>query len=166
MASISAQTTVFEPYKNFKFRVKWDNNYVAGVTTVSALTRTTQVIEFREGGDPSTVKLSPGQTRYGAVTIERGLSYDAAFQQWADKVWQLHSKDEMSLADFRKDIIIEMYNEANQLALTFNLFRCWVSEYQAAPDLDASANAVAIERIELQNEGWLRVAPQQSVSGA
>jgi phage tail-like protein len=166
MANITAQTTVFEPYKNFKFRVKWDNTYVAAVTQVSALSRTTQVIEFREGGDPSSSKVSPGQTKYDAVTIERGVSYDSTFQEWADKVWQLHSKDELSLQSFRKDIIIEMYNEANQLALSFNLYRCWVSEYQAAPELDASGNAVAIERIKIENEGWERIVPSTPASGA
>lgn len=156
---MSAKATVFEPYKNFKFRVRWDNKYVAGVMKVGALSRNTQVIEFREGGDPGMYRLSPGQTKYDPIVIERGLSYDSEFQDWANLVWQLHSKDGISLKDFRKNIIIEMHNEAGQVALSFNLYRCWVSEFQSMPELDSMGNGVAIEMIKIENEGWERIAP-------
>jgi phage tail-like protein len=157
-----AQFTVnpqrFDPYKNYKFRVKWDGRYVAGVSKVGALKRTTQVVEHREGGDPSSVRKSPGQTKYEAITLERGVTHDVAFEQWANKVWNYGSGlgTEVSLKDFRKDIIIEVYNEAGQLALAYKVYRCWVSEFQALPQLDASANAVAIQTLTLQNEGWER----------
>jgi phage tail-like protein len=144
-----------EPYKNFRFRVKWDGRYVAGVSKVSALKRTTEVVEHREGGDPSTSRKSPGRTKYDAITLERGVTNDVDFEQWANKVWNFGSGlgAEVSLKDFRKDIIIEVYNEAGQLALAYKVFRCWVSEYQSLPDLDANANAVAIQHIKLENEG-------------
>ena len=158
MAQFSVNTERFDPYKNFKFRVKWDGRYVAGVSKVSALSRTTEVVEHREGGDPSTVRKSPGQTKFEAVTLERGVTHDTEFEKWANKVWNLGSGlgSEVSLRDFRKDIIIEVYNEAGQLALSYNLFRCWVSEYQALPEVDANANAVAIQTLKLENEGWER----------
>jgi phage tail-like protein len=145
----------FDPYKNFKFRVKWDGRYVAGISKVSALKRTTEVVEHREGGDPSTSRRSPGRTKYEAVTLERGVTHDVDFEQWANKVWNFGSGlgAEVSLKDFRKDIIIEVYNEAGQLALAYKAYRCWVSEYQSLPDLDANANAVAIQHIKLENEG-------------
>lgn len=148
----------FDPYKNFKFRVKWDGRYVAGVSKVGALTRSTEPIEHREGGDPSTVRTSPGQTSYEPITLERGVTHDKAFEQWANKVWNWGSGlgAESSLQDFRKDIIIEMYNEAGQLAIAYKVYRCWVSEFTALPELDASGNAVAIQSIQLQNEGWER----------
>lgn len=148
----------FDPYKNFKFRVKWDGKFVAGVSKVGALKRTTEMVEHREGGDPSTTRKSPGQSKFEAITLERGVTHDPEFEKWANKVWNFGSGlgAEVSLKDFRKDIIIEMYNEAGQLAVAYKVFRCWVSEYQALPELDASANAVAIQTLKLENEGWER----------
>ncbi len=158
MAEFTVNPTRFDPYANFKFRVKWDGRYVAGVSKVSALKRTTEVIEHREGGDPSTSRKSPGRTKYDAVTLERGVTHDTEFEAWANKVWSFGAGlgAEVSLKDFRKDITIEVYNEAGQLVLAYHVYRCWVSEYQALPDLDANANAVAIQHIKLENEGWQR----------
>ncbi|HEX8830117.1 MAG TPA: phage tail protein [Longimicrobium sp.] len=158
MAQFSANPQRFDPYKNFKFRVKVDGNYVAGVSKVGSLKRTTEVVKHREGGDPSSTRKSPGRTEYEAITLERGVTHDPAFEQWANKVWNFGSGlgAEVSLADFRKDITIEMYNEAGQLAIAYNVYRCWVSEFQAQPDLDANANAIAIQTIKLENEGWER----------
>ncbi len=158
MAQFSVNTQRFDPYKNFKFRIKWDGKYVAGVSKISALRRTTDVVEHREGGDPSTTRKSPGQTKYEAITLERGVTHDEEFEKWANKVWNQGSRlgAEVSLKDFRKDVIIEVYNEAGQLALAYNVFRCWVSEFQAIPELDASANGLAIQTLKLENEGWER----------
>src|SRR5215831_2137185 len=156
MAQFSVNPERFDPYKNFKFRVKWDGRYVAGVSKVSTLKRTTEVVKHRDGGDPSTSRKSPGRTEYDAITLERGVTHDIEFEQWANKVWHLNSGQEVSLKDFRKDLIIEMYNEAGQVVIAYKIFRCWVSEFQAVPDLDANANAVAIQHIKLENEGWQR----------
>jgi phage tail-like protein len=158
MAEFTVNAQRFDPYKNFKFRVRWDGRYVAGVSKVSALKRTTEVVKHREGGDPSSSRKSPGRTEYEAITLERGVTHDTAFEQWANKVWSLGNalSSEVSLKDFRKDIILEVYNEAGQLALAYKVYRCWVSEYQSLPDLDANANAVAIQHLKLENEGWER----------
>jgi phage tail-like protein len=158
MAQFSVNANRFDPYKNFKFRIKWDGKFVAGVAKVGGLKRTTEVVEHREGGDPSTVRKSPGQSKFEAITLERGVTHDLEFEAWANKVWSFGAGlgSESSLADFRKDVIIEMYNEAGQLAIAYQVFRCWVSEYQALPELDASANAVAIQTLKLENEGWQR----------
>ena len=158
MAQFTVNSLRFDPYKNFKFRVKWDGRYVAGVSKVSALKRTTEVVKHREGGDPSSSRKSPGRTEFEAVTLERGVTHDLEFERWANKVWNFGSTlgSEVSLKDFRKDIILEVYNEAGQLAIAYRLFRCWVSEFQALPDLDANANAIAIQHLKLENEGWER----------
>jgi phage tail-like protein len=158
MAQFSVNTQRFDPYKNFKFRVRWDGRYVAGVSKVSSLKRTTEVVKHREGGDASSTRKSPGRTEYDAITLERGVTHDTEFEKWANKVWNYGSGlgAETSLKDFRKDIIIELYNEAGQLAIAYKIYRCWVSEFQALPDLDANANAVAIARLKLENEGWER----------
>lgn len=156
MAQFSVNTNRFDPYKNFKFRVKWDGRYVAGISKVGALKRTTEVVEHREGGDPSSGRKSPGRTKYEAITLERGVTHDVAFEQWVNKVWNFQSNNEVSLQDFRKDIIIDLFNEAGQKVISYKVFRCWVSEYQALSDLDANANAVAIQTIKLENEGWER----------
>ena len=158
MAQFSVNAQRFDPYKNFKFRIKRDGKYVAGVSKCSALKRTTEVVKHREGGDPSSSRKSPGRTEYEAITLERGVTNDREFEQWANKVWNFGSGlgAEVSLKDFRKDLIIEVYNEAGQLALAYKVFRAWVSEFQSLPDLDANANAVAIQHIKLENEGWER----------
>jgi phage tail-like protein len=158
MAQFSVNATRYDPYKNFKFRVKWDGRYVAGVSKVGALKRTTDLVEHREGGDPSSSRKSPGRTKYDAISLDRGVTHDTEFEKWANKVWNFGSGlgSEVSLKDFRKDIIIEVYNEAGQLALAYKVYRCWVSEFQALPDLDANAGAIAIQHIKLENEGWER----------
>jgi phage tail-like protein len=158
MAIFPANPSRLDAYKNFKFRVKWDGKYVAGISKVSPLRRSTEVIRFREGGDPSTSHKSPGRTEYEAITLERGVTYDMEFEQWAAKVWNFGAGlgSEVSLADFRKDIVLELYNEAGQKVFGYNIYRCWVSEYQALPDLDANRSAIAIQLIVLQNEGWER----------
>jgi phage tail-like protein len=158
MAQFSVNALRFDPYKNFKFRVKWDGRYVAGVSKVGMLKRTTEVVKHREGGDPSSSRKSPGRTEYEAIIIERGVTHDTEFEKWANKVWHYGAGlgAETSLKDFRKDVILEVYNEAGQLALAYQVFRCWVSEFQALPDMDANANAVAIQHLKLENEGWIR----------
>jgi len=158
MAQFTVNAQRFDPYKSFKFRVKWDGKYVAGISQVSPLVRRTEVVLHREGGDPSTTRKSPGRTEYEAITLERGVTHDPAFEQWANKVWNYGAGlgTEVSLKDFRKDITLELYNEAGQKVIAYNIFRCWVSEYVALPDLDANAAVVAIQRITLENEGWER----------
>lgn len=148
----------FDPYKTFKFRVKWDGRYVAGIRRVRALRRHTEVVEHRAGGDASTARRSPGTTRYEPIVLERGVTHDPAFEQWANQVWRVGAGlgAEVSLRDFRKDVVIELYNEAGQLVLGYKVYRCWVSSFQALPELDANANAVAIQSITLEHEGWER----------
>ena len=158
MAQFSVNGQRFDPYKNFKFRVKWDGRYVAGISKVGALKRSTDPVEHREGGDPSTSRRSPGRTKFDPISLERGVTHDTEFEKWANKVWNFGSGlgVETSLKDFRKDLIVEVYNEAGQLALAYKVFRCWVSEYQCLPDLDANANAVAIQHLKLEHEGFER----------
>jgi phage tail-like protein len=158
VAQFTVNTNRFDPYKNFKFRLRWDGRVVAGISKVSALKRTTEVVKHREGGDPSSSRKSPGRTEFEAITLERGVTHDVDFEQWANKVWNFGSGlgAETSLRDFRKDVTLELYNEAGQLVIAYKVFRAWVSEFQSLPDLDANANAVAIQHIKLENEGWER----------
>lgn len=155
-------TNRYDPYQNYRFKVKWDGRYVAGVSRVGGLTRSTEVVTYREGGDPSTVRKAPGQTTYEPITLERGVTHDTAFEQWANKIWDYQNSQAAnpqnlaSLADFRKSVTIELYNEAGQKVLAYNVYRCWVSEYTALPELDASGSAIAIQSIRLENEGWER----------
>jgi phage tail-like protein len=148
------------PYKNFKFRLKFlpGTQYVAGISKMSALKRTTAVVEHREGGDPSTPYKSPGLTKFEPITLERGVTHDTDFEVWASKVWNFQGRSgaESSLADFRRDVIIDVFNEAGQKVISYQVYRCWISEYQALGDFDANANAVLIQHIKLENEGWRR----------
>jgi phage tail-like protein len=158
MPQFTVNAQRFDPYKNFKFRVKWEGRYVAGISKVSGLKRTTEVVKHRDGGDPSSTRKSPGRTEFDSISLDRGVTHDREFENWANKVWNFGTGlgAETSLKDFRKDLIIEVYNESGQLALAYKVYRCWVSEYTALPDLDANANAVAIEHIKLECEGWER----------
>ena len=150
-----AQAAQFDPYKNYKFRVKWEGRYVAGVSRVGSLRRTTEVVKHTEGGTGGGHRKSPGRTDYDAITLERGITHDADFEAWANRVWTLSPEGETG-KDFRKDLKIEVYDETGRLVLAYDVFRCWVSEYQAMPELDANGNAIALEQIKLENEGWER----------
>jgi phage tail-like protein len=154
MAEFTVNATRFDPYKSYNFRVKWDGQYVAGLSKMGALKRTTTPVVHREGGDPTHERKSPGKTTYDAVTLERGVTHDPNFEQWANLVHSL--KNPMSLKNFRKDITVDVFNESGQKVLAYNLFRCWVSEYTALPQLDAASAAVAIESLKLEIEGWER----------
>ena len=145
----------FDPYKNFKFQLMWDGRIVVGVSKVSALKRTTEVVKHREGGDNSTDRKSPGRTTYEAITLERGVTHDPEFERWANLVHPLDDPG-MDLKNFRKDLVLLLNNERGLTVKRYKLFRCWVSEYQAVPDLDANANQTAIEMMKLELEGWVR----------
>ena len=148
----------FDPYKNMKFLVRWDGKIIPGVSKMSPLSRNTEVVKHREGGDPSSSRKSPGRTEFDPIILERGLTHDPAFEEWVNKVWNFGGGlgTEVSLADFRKDILIDVLNEAGHLVKRYNVFRCWPSEYQALPGFDANNTDVAIEIIKLENEGWER----------
>ena len=146
----------FDPYKNMKFRIKWDGKYVAGVSKISALKRTTEPVTHREGGDPSHARVSPGTTKFEAITLDRGVTHDPEFEKWANLVYSTDGDAAISLKNFRKDLIIELLNEQGTVAKAYKVYRCWVSEYQALPELDGNAHAIAIEHMVIQNEGWER----------
>lgn len=129
---------------------------VAGVSKISALKQTTEPVTHREGGDPSTSRVSPSTWKFDPITLERGVTHDPEFENWAKLIWNTDGDAAASLQNFRKDIIIELLNEQGVVAKSYKVYRCWVSEYQALPELDANANAVAIEQLVLQNEGWER----------
>jgi phage tail-like protein len=154
----SVNTHRFDPYKQFKFRVKWDGRYISGVCKVSGLHRETEVISNREGAAPGIVRRSPGQTTYRPIVLERGRTHDTAFETWANKVFNFGSGmgSEVSLSDFRKDIIIELYNEAGQLVMSWKVYRCWPSTYSPLNEFNANSTEVAIESMVLEHEGWER----------
>ncbi|MBD3273742.1 MAG: phage tail protein [Candidatus Marinimicrobia bacterium] len=156
MAKFSVNTHRFDPYKNFKFQVRWDGKTVAGISKVSSLSRSTEPVTHREGGDPNSSRLTPSTWSFEPITLERGITHDPEFEDWANLIYSVEGDAAMSLKNFRKDVIIQLHNEQGTVVKAFKIYRCWVSEYQALPELDANANAVAIERVVLQNEGWER----------
>lgn len=160
MASTNVPTTRVDPFLTYNFQVKWDGVYVAAVCKVSGLTRSTEVTTYRSGGQAQTVYKIPGQTSYGPITLEQGVTFDTTFEQWANKMWYYPNTskfgNEVSLKDFRKNIQLEMYNQAGQLLLRYNIYNAWPSEYHALPELDAESNTVALASLTLQHEGWDR----------
>jgi phage tail-like protein len=160
MPSVSSTSQSPDPYLNFKFRIKWQGKYVAGLSKCSPLKRSTEATPFREGGDPSTNRVLPGQTKFEPITLERGMTQDLEFETWVSQVWNYRAGQgmESSLANFRRNITLEFYNAAGQLVYAYNIYNAWPSEYTAVPELDSSANAVAIQTLVLQNEGWERDA--------
>jgi phage tail-like protein len=156
MPQFTVNTHRFDPYKNFKFRIKWDGRVVAGVSKISPLKRSTEPVTHREGNDPSTARVSPSVWKFEPITVERGVTHDAEFEAWANLIYTTQGDAAISLKNFRKDVLIEFMNEQGTVAKAYRVFRCWVSEYTALPELDANANTVAIESMVLQNEGWER----------
>ncbi len=156
MTMFSVNPHRFDPYKNFKFRVKWDGKYIPGISKISPLSRMTEVVTYREGGDPSNSRLSPGTTKFEPIVLERGLSHDPAFEEWANMTFNIEGDADTSLKNYKKDIIIELLNLQGMVAMRFRVYRCWVSEYQSLPELNSNDKSIAIERIVIQNEGWER----------
>jgi phage tail-like protein len=156
MVQFAKDVKRFDPYKNFKFRVTWDRSAVAGVSKVSGLKRTTEVVSHRDGGDLSTNRHSPGRTNFEPITLERGITYDHAFEAWAVSVYSVEGDAGVSLANFRKDMYLELINLQGDPVIAWKVYRCWVSEFTAVPELDANGNAIAFESIIVQNEGWER----------
>ncbi len=156
MAKFTVNTDRFDPYHGFLFKVIIDGQPVAGLNKCSALKKTTEVTTWYEGGDASGPHKMPAKTNYDAITLEAGVTYDTTFEDWANKVNDFAGPASVSLATFRKNISIEVYNLQNTKVLSYNVFRAWVSEYQALPQLDAGGNAVMITTIKVENEGWVR----------
>ena len=156
MAKFSVNTHRFDPYHNFKFKIKIDGRYVAGLSKCSLLKKTTEVTTWHESGDQSVPRKIPGKTTYDAITLTAGVSHDPTFENWANLVNDYQGEAAMSLKNFRKDITIEVHNLQGTTVLAYHVYRCWVSEYQALPELDAAGNAVMIQTIKLENEGWER----------
>ena len=156
MAMFSVNPHRLDPYQGFKFRVIWDGRDVPGIVRVSALRRATDPVEHRSGGDPNHFKVAPGTTRFDPLVLERGLSHDKAFEDWAGLVFSMEGDAAVSLRNYRKDVLIQILNLQGSVAIQYRVLRCWVSEYVALPELDARADCIAIERLVLQHEGWLR----------
>ncbi|VFQ46320.1 phage tail protein [Desulfoluna butyratoxydans] len=156
MAQFTVNTHRFDPYRNFKFKVKWDGKYIAGLSKCSPLKKTTAVTDWREGGDPSSGRKLPGKTSYESITLEAGITHDTTFEEWANLVNNFQGDASMSLKNFRKDVVIDVFNMQGTKVLSYKVYRCWVSEYQALPELDAGGDAVMIRTIKLENEGWER----------
>ncbi len=145
-----------DPYKNFKFQVVLDGKVVPGVTRVSTLRRHTETIFHRDGTFPSHLMTAPGATSFDPIVLERGITHDTTFEDWAALAYSPAGDAAMSLRNFRKDIRINLLNQQGSVVLSYMVYRCWVAEYQALRELDANANAVAIETLVLQHEGFER----------
>lgn len=156
MPQFSVNSHRNDPYKNFKFRVILDGRPVAGLSKMGALKKTTEVVEWREAGDPSIVRKLPGRTKFEPIMLEAGVTHDTAFEEWANLVNNLEGPAAMSLAKYRKDLSIEVLNLQGVPVLRFRVRRAWVSEYQATPEMDANANAVAITSVKIEHEGFSR----------
>ena len=148
----------YDPYKTYRFLVYFSPSTtpVAAVSKVSSLKRSSDVIDYKEGGDAIILK-GLGRMKYEPITMERGVTFDTDFEDWANAAQVLKSGSaSTSLAKLRKELSIVLLNEEAQPVHRYFVHRCWVSEFQALPDLDAGANAIAIEHIKLENEGWER----------
>jgi phage tail-like protein len=154
-----------DPYRTFKFQILIDGQPVAGLKKMGALKKKTESIKWRSAGDPAHERQLPGGSSYEPVTLEQGLSHDPVFENWANLVNNIQGDGAMSLKNFRKDIVINVLNLQGQVAISYKLFRAWVSEYQALPEMDAGTmNAVGIQTITLQHEGWERDEAAQEPS--
>lgn len=156
MAKFPVNTHRTDPYRNFKFRVRWDGKQIPGISRVSPLRRSTEVVAHRDGGDISSVRHSPGVTTYEPITLERGITHDTSFEDWANLTFSIQGDAAVSLKNYRKDIQIDLLNLQGVVVRSFAVYRCWVSDYLPLPELVADQAVIAVERIVLQHEGWER----------
>ncbi len=147
----------YDPYLTFKFQVLMEGQVVAGLSKMSSLKKSTEAVPWRMAGDPSNERKLPGGTKYEAITLEQGLTHDPVFEQWANLVNNIDGDGAVSLLKFRRNLVINVLNLQGTVALSYKIFRAWVSEFQALPDLDAhTTNTVGIQHIKIENEGWQR----------
>lgn len=164
MASFTKNERI-DPYKNFKFLVYFEGRQdpVAGVSKISALKRTTEVVSHRDGGDLSTPRHSPGASKFEAITLERGVTFDRDFEEWANLVYSTEGDAAVSLKNYKRNLLIKLNNLQSVPVRSYMVFRCWVSEHTAMAELDANGNAITMESIVIQNEGWERDAAVKEV---
>lgn len=149
----------YDPYRTFMFQVVIDGKPVAGLKKMSVLKKSTEAVKWRSAGDPAHERVMPGGTSYEPVTLEQGLTHDPVFESWANLVNNIQGNAAMSLVNYRKDIVINVLNLQGTVAMSYKLYRAWVSEFQALPEFDAGTmNAVGIQTITVQHEGWERDA--------
>lgn len=148
----------YDPYRTFKFQVVIDGQAVAGLSKMGALKKTTEVVNWRSAGDPSSQRAIPGGTKFENVTLEQGLSHDQVFENWANAVNNVADGDAgMSLVNFRKDVVINVLNLQGTPAISYHLRRAWVTEFQALPEFDAqNMNTIGIQSVTLACEGFVR----------
>jgi phage tail-like protein len=158
MSAVPVVPARVDPYKSFNFRVQWDHVYILGISRVTGLVRTSAIVEQPTPGNLLGPGIWTSATQFQPITLERGLTQDTAFEDWANLVWNYGQANggSMALGNFRKDVNIELCNDAGQMVQTYTVYGCWPSEYGALPDLDACGNVVAIEHLKLENEGWER----------
>lgn len=156
MPQFAANPQRLDPYKNFKFQVVLDGNIVPGVTRVGALIRHTQTINHRDGNFPSHLMSAPGATSFDPIILERGVTHDTTFEDWAMLAYNPSGDADMSLKDFRKDMRINLLNQQGTIVLSYIVHRCWVTEYQALDELDANEPSVVNETLVIQHEGFER----------
>ena len=158
MVQFSVNINRFDPYKSFRFLVYFDTSTtpVAGISKVTGLKRSSDVIEYKEAGN-MVIRKGLGRTKYEPITLERGVTHDPDFETWANAAQVLDKgAPSSSLKTLRKEVRIELLNEAGQPVHRYIVHRCWVSEYQALGDLDGGSNAILLEHVKLENEGWER----------
>lgn len=152
-----ANTHRYDPYRTFMFQVVIDGAPVAGLKKMSVLKKTTEAVKWRSAGDPTHERVMPGGTSYEPVTLEQGLTHDPVFENWASLVNNIQGNAGMSLLNYRKDLVLNVLNLQGTIAISYKLYRAWVSEFQALPEFDAGTmNAVGIQTLILQHEGWER----------
>lgn len=158
---VSIRSSIMDPLLTYKFVVSWEVGgslqVVAGVSKIGPLKRTTESVGYANEPGP----VIPGQTKYAEIELERGIIFDVAFERWANKLWEYGSTatlgSEVSLADFRKHLRIDVLNQAGQIVRRYDVFNCWPSALTLLPELDAgAAGSIALESMTLQNEGWTR----------
>jgi phage tail-like protein len=157
------RASTFDPYRTFKFGVRFGDTTVAGMTKVSALSRTVTPNELKEGGDLLAPRQNPGAVHYEEVVLERGLTLDSSFEDWANAVLKLQ-QDPGSVSGFKRTVFIDVYDMAgnplkreSKPITTYKLNRAWITKYTALPALDAGTDGVGIQSITLHHEGWERI---------
>jgi phage tail-like protein len=136
-----------DPYRNFSFLIEIDGITQAGFSDCTGFGASTDPIEYREGGENRTVRKLPGMTKYNNITLKWGITDSRELYDWYRDV--VNGKIE------RKNGSIILLDLQGQEVLRWNFFNGWPSKWDG-PDFTAKGNDVAIETLEIANEGTER----------
>jgi phage tail-like protein len=132
-----------DPYKNFRFLLEIDGIVQGGFSECNGFGSNVEVIEYREGGEPVTVRKLPGKVSYPDITLKWGVTDSRELYDW--HLAAVNGQVQ------RKNGSIVLQDDRGQEKVRWNFFSAWPSKYDG-PDFSAKGNDVAIDTLTVSCE--------------